>query len=104
MAARAGAQSSAMAHPDRLKAEIAALRAENARLRRGTSELPVPAWFADAVAVRPTDHAFVDESTGLRVHYCRWGVHDPAKRGLVFVHGGFAHAHCEPLPARYCQR
>jgi pimeloyl-ACP methyl ester carboxylesterase len=83
-----------MEQPDRLKAEIRALRAENARLRQeGGRVTPAPAWFSDAVAVKPTDHSFVDEVSGLEMHYCRWGEHDPAKRGLVFVHGGFAHAH-----------
>jgi pimeloyl-ACP methyl ester carboxylesterase len=48
-----------------------------------------PAWFAHAVAT-PFGEGHV-EVDGCPVHYLVWG--DPGRRGLVFVHGGGAHAH-----------
>lgn len=48
-----------------------------------------PGWFERALAV-PYDEAFVVVD-GAEVHYLSWGV--PGRRGLVFVHGGGAHAH-----------
>jgi pimeloyl-ACP methyl ester carboxylesterase len=48
-----------------------------------------PQWFRDALAV-----PFTDEQVrvgGAEVHYVAWG--EPGRRGLVFVHGGGAHAH-----------
>ena len=48
-----------------------------------------PAWFRAAVAV-PYGHGSVDVA-GCAVHYLHWG--EPGRRGLVFVHGGGAHAH-----------
>src|SRR6478609_9754248 len=48
-----------------------------------------PAWFARALAV-PFEDGTV-EVDGASVHYLAWG--DPGRRGLVFVHGGGAHAH-----------
>jgi pimeloyl-ACP methyl ester carboxylesterase len=48
-----------------------------------------PAWFRDAVTV-PYGHGRV-EVAGCDVHYLHWG--EPGRRGLVFVHGGGAHAH-----------
>jgi pimeloyl-ACP methyl ester carboxylesterase len=48
-----------------------------------------PAWFQKAVAV-PYGHGNV-EVAGCDVHYLHWG--EPGRRGLVFVHGGGAHAH-----------
>jgi len=48
-----------------------------------------PAWFRRALAVPfADDHVTVD---GAAVHYLAWG--EPGRRGLVFVHGGGAHAH-----------
>ena len=50
---------------------------------------PAPTWFARALA-RP----FSDEHVlmaGCEVHYLAWG--ERGRRGLVFVHGGGAHAH-----------
>jgi pimeloyl-ACP methyl ester carboxylesterase len=56
----------------------------------GQAALPhAPAWFARAVAV-PSEDGGV-EFDGCRVHYLAWG--EPGRRGLVFVHGGGAHAH-----------
>jgi pimeloyl-ACP methyl ester carboxylesterase len=56
----------------------------------GPALLPdAPAWFARAVAV-PYDDRTVDVE-GCAVHYLAWG--EPGRRGLVFVHGGGAHAH-----------
>ncbi len=50
---------------------------------------PGPRWFREAIET-PYDHGAVDVE-GCRVHYLRWG--DAGKPGLVFVHGGAAHAH-----------
>jgi pimeloyl-ACP methyl ester carboxylesterase len=56
-------------------------------------DLPVhpnaPGWFRAALEV-----PFEDGTTsvdGAEIHYLAWG--DPGRRGLVFVHGGGAHAH-----------
>jgi len=48
-----------------------------------------PAWFRDALAV-PFEDRRVDVD-GCSIHYLAWG--RPGRRGLVFVHGGGAHAH-----------
>lgn len=48
-----------------------------------------PAWFRRALAVPYEDHHV--EVAGCRVHYLAWGESD--RPGLVFVHGGAAHAH-----------
>jgi len=49
----------------------------------------VPAWFTRALAVPFTDeHVEVD---GASIHFLAWG--GRGRRGLVFVHGGGAHAH-----------
>jgi pimeloyl-ACP methyl ester carboxylesterase len=48
-----------------------------------------PGWFARAVAAPRSDGSV--EVDGCRVHYLAWG--EPGRRGLVFVHGGGAHAH-----------
>lgn len=48
-----------------------------------------PAWFRAALAV-PFEDDHVDVG-GVAVHYLAWG--RPGTRGLVFVHGGGAHAH-----------
>ncbi len=48
-----------------------------------------PAWFVRALAV-PFRDLWVDVD-GCRVHALSWG--EPGRRGLVFVHGGGAHAH-----------
>lgn len=57
------------------------------------SDLPIhpdaPAWFRRAL-----DVAFTDETVevgGVPIHYLAWG--ERGRRGLVFVHGGGAHAH-----------
>ncbi len=47
-----------------------------------------PKWFVDAVADVPEDRSV--RVKGTDVHYLRWG--DPARPGLVLVHGGAAHA------------
>ncbi len=49
----------------------------------------VPLWFRRALA-EPVRDEFV-EVDGARIHYLAWG--EPGRRGLVFVHGGGAHAH-----------
>ncbi len=48
-----------------------------------------PDWFRAALAVPFADRTV--EVGGARIHYLAWG--EPGRRGLVFVHGGGAHAH-----------
>jgi pimeloyl-ACP methyl ester carboxylesterase len=48
-----------------------------------------PDWFRRALAV-PFEQGEVDVD-GAHVRFLAWG--DPGRRGLVFVHGGGAHAH-----------
>ena len=48
-----------------------------------------PDWFARALAVPFEDNAV--DVDGARIHYLSWG--ERGRRGLVFVHGGGAHAH-----------
>ncbi|MDW3217284.1 MAG: alpha/beta hydrolase [Acidimicrobiales bacterium] len=48
-----------------------------------------PTWFTDAVSVIPEDRRV--EVDGAEIHYLSWG--DPGRPGIVFVHGGAAHAH-----------
>jgi pimeloyl-ACP methyl ester carboxylesterase len=48
-----------------------------------------PEWFRRALAVPFTDGSVDVE--GAAIHYVAWG--EPGQRGLVFVHGGGAHAH-----------
>lgn len=61
-----------------------------------------PAWFRRALAVPFTDE--VVEVDGRSIHFLAWG--EPGRRGLVFVHGGGAHAHwwthvAAPFAAEY---
>ncbi|HUF33182.1 MAG TPA: alpha/beta hydrolase [Acidimicrobiales bacterium] len=48
-----------------------------------------PRWFHRALEVPFTDEEV--QVDGAAVHYLAWG--QPGQRGLVFVHGGGAHAH-----------
>lgn len=50
---------------------------------------PAPAWFEDVIATVPESH-FV-EVEGVPIHYLCWG--DPARPGLLLVHGNAAHAY-----------
>lgn len=58
-----------------------------------SSPVPVhpdaPAWFGRNLAVPFTDE--VVDVDGCPIHFLAWG--EPGRRGLVFVHGGGAHAH-----------
>lgn len=58
-----------------------------------TIQLPLhpeaPAWFRRALDVPFSDE--VVEVDGCPIHYLAWG--ERVRRGLVFVHGGAAHAH-----------
>lgn len=57
-----------------------------------------PAWFTRALAVPMTDERV--EVGGASIHYLAWG--EQGRRGLVFVHGGGAHAHWwSPLAATF---
>jgi pimeloyl-ACP methyl ester carboxylesterase len=47
-----------------------------------------PRWFTDALSAPREDH--VVQVAGTPIHYLSWG--DPAKPGLVLIHGGAAHA------------
>src|SRR5215213_6577412 len=59
---------------------------------------PAPAWFTDALAVPFTDEEV--DVAGTDVHYLAWG--ERGRRGLVFVHGGGAHAHWwSPIAATF---
>ena len=60
-----------------------------------------PRWFARAVAVPHADG--VVEVDDCPVHYLVWGKR--GRRGLVFVHGGGAHAHWwTPLASTFAER
>jgi pimeloyl-ACP methyl ester carboxylesterase len=65
------------------------------------SSSDAPAWFERAIAVPFTD-AFT-EVDGCPIHYLAWGTE--GRRGLVFVHGGGAHAHWwTPLAATFASQ
>ncbi|MCZ6570790.1 MAG: alpha/beta hydrolase [Deltaproteobacteria bacterium] len=51
--------------------------------------MEAPRWFGEALAA-PYESRRA-EVEGCSIHYLRWG--DPAKPGLMLVHGGAAHAH-----------
>ena len=55
------------------------------------SEAPsaAPTWFHDALDQK-YDERFIDVG-GTPIHYLAWGQH--GNPGIVFVHGGAAHAH-----------
>jgi pimeloyl-ACP methyl ester carboxylesterase len=53
------------------------------------AEDTAPRWFREAIAVRPEDCELSVEDC--RIHYLRWG--ESGKPGLIFIHGGAAHAH-----------
>jgi pimeloyl-ACP methyl ester carboxylesterase len=60
-----------------------------------------PAWFSRAIAVPLTDERV--EVAGASIHYLAWG--EPGRRGLVFVHGGGAHAHWwSPMAATFARQ
>jgi len=48
-----------------------------------------PAWYRQAMDVPYQDHTV--DVAGAHIHYMAWG--EPGRPGLVFVHGGAAHAH-----------
>lgn len=49
-----------------------------------------PVWFQDAID-HPTQSRFVDVD-GCRIHYLAWFDDDDSRPGLLFIHGGGAHA------------
>ena len=60
-----------------------------------------PQWYRDALAVPLTDERV--EVDGCDIHYLAWG--ERGRRGLVFVHGGGAHARWwTHVAARYADR
>ena len=60
-----------------------------------------PTWFRRAVSVPRGDS--VVEVDSCRIHYLSWG--ERGRRGLVFVHGGGAHAHWwTPLAATFAEQ
>jgi len=54
-----------------------------------TTRQDAPAWYRHALDV-PHGDSTVDVD-GAAIHYLTWG--EPGRPGLVFVHGGAAHAH-----------
>lgn len=57
-----------------------------------------PDWFRRALATPGTEGVVTHDGTD--VHYLAWG--DEGRRGLVFVHGGGAHAHWwSPIAASF---
>lgn len=61
----------------------------------------VPGWFRRAIDT-PLEHGAVDVD-GAAIHYLAWG--ERGRRGLVFVHGGGAHAHWwTHVAARFADR
>jgi len=48
-----------------------------------------PQWFVEAIENKPTD--CVVDVAGCPIHYLKWGA--TGRAGIVFVHGGAAHAH-----------
>jgi pimeloyl-ACP methyl ester carboxylesterase len=57
-------------------------------------------WFTRALAVPFTDEQVVVD--GASIHYLAWG--EAGRRGLVFVHGGGAHAHWwRPVAATFAR-
>lgn len=60
-----------------------------------------PAWYRAALAVPFTDESV--EVAGCPIHYLAWG--RPGRPGIVFVHGGGAHAHWwTHVAARFAKR
>jgi len=60
-----------------------------------------PDWYRQALAIPRTDETVVVD--GCPIHYLAWG--ERGRRGLVFVHGGGAHAHWwTHVAARYASR
>jgi pimeloyl-ACP methyl ester carboxylesterase len=55
----------------------------------GVVAADAPQWFLDALAVPADDHTI--EVAGCPIHFRTWG--DAGKPGLLFVHGGGAHAY-----------
>ena len=53
-------------------------------------ETPKPEWFENAVGMAPTSHRVTVEDCP--IHYLLWGPETSEKPGLLFVHGGAAHA------------
>lgn len=66
--------------------------------------VPAPDWFRWALAQRPEDR-LVDVA-GCPIHYLLWPATEEARpgRGLLFVHGGGAHAHWWAFIAPYFLR
>ncbi len=56
-------------------------------MSEGSTE--APPWFRSAVATEPLRHTV--ESGGASINYLSWG--EQGHPGLVFIHGGAAHAH-----------
>ena len=61
---------------------------------------PAPQWFQDVLRATPQS-AFV-EVAGAAIHYLAWG--NPAKPGLLLVHGNAAHASWWSFIAPYLSR
>ncbi len=51
---------------------------------------PIPDWFHQALAIRAVSRRV--EVKGCDIHYLRWGPETSDKPGILFAHGGGAHA------------
>jgi pimeloyl-ACP methyl ester carboxylesterase len=58
--------------------------------RDGADIQAVPEWFHRALAVAPSSHRVT--VAGCDIHYLRWGPASAALPGILFIHGGGAHA------------
>lgn len=65
------------------------------------SDPNAPDWYRNAIAVPRTDETI--EVDGCPIHYLAWG--QRGRRGILFVHGGGAHAHWwTHVAARYASQ
>lgn len=68
---------------------------------RPDAPIDAPAWYREALAVPRNDET--TQVDGCAIHFLAWG--ERGRRGLVFVHGGGAHAHWwTHVAARYADR
>ena len=53
-------------------------------------ETPKPEWFEWAVSQRPSSKQVTVDNC--KIHYLKWSAEKTEKPGILFVHGGAAHA------------
>ena len=61
------------------------------------SKIDSPSWFTEALKLEPATHTLNVE--GANINYLAWG--EKNKPGIIFVHGGMAHAHWWSFIAPY---